>query len=257
MMGTRTALIWTSARYAASPASNPKEATVTEYSETCFKKRRGMSRRSLDVIEAMRAVAEAAQPITGRGVGYKLFNTYSLIPSMATNEMAKVYRLLKIAREQGAIPWQWIVDETRELERVSTWDDPKQFARCLARSYRRDFWNQQPHRVQVLSEKGTVRGVLSPVLDEYAVGFLPVHGFSSATIAHDLAEDDDGRPLILLYVGDWIRPSQARPVRLEAAIRKRRRIFLRRIYRTSAVAEAETAHEAEVWLEAQERRFWP
>jgi hypothetical protein len=54
-----------------------------------------------------------------------------------------------------------------------------------------------------VSEKGTVRGVLAPVLDHYAVGFLPVHGFTSATKAHDLAEDDDGRDLILLYVGDY------------------------------------------------------
>ena len=36
--------------------------------------------------------------------------------------MQRVYRLLKEAREQGDIPWEWIVDETRELERVSTWD---------------------------------------------------------------------------------------------------------------------------------------
>jgi hypothetical protein len=48
-----------------------------------------------------------------------------------------------------------------------------------------------------------VRGVLAPVLDIYAVGFFPVHGFTSATAAHDLAEDDDGRDLILLYVGDY------------------------------------------------------
>jgi hypothetical protein len=75
--------------------------------------------------------------------------------------------------------------------------------RCVARSYRRDFWNQQPHRVQVWSEKGTVRGVLAPVLNEYAVGFFAVHGFSSATSAHDIAEDDDGRDLIVLYVGDF------------------------------------------------------
>ena len=89
------------------------------------------------------------------------------------------------------------------MERVSTWDDPDQYARTVARSYRRDFWNQQPHRVKLISEKGTVRGVLAPVLDHYAVGFLPVGGFSSATKVHDLAEDDDGRPLILLYVGDY------------------------------------------------------
>ena len=100
---------------------------------------------------------------------------------MARNEMQRVYRLLKEAREQGIIPWEWIVDETRAIERVSTWDDPAEYARCVAQSYRRDFWDQQPHRVQVWSEKGTVRGVLAPVLDHYAVGFLPVHGFSSAT----------------------------------------------------------------------------
>jgi hypothetical protein len=88
------------------------------------------------------------------------------------------------------------------VERVSTWDNPADYAHTVARSYRRDFWNQQPHRVQVCSEKGTVRGVVAPVLDEYAVGFNPVHGFTSATDAHDTAEDDDGRPLIILYIGD-------------------------------------------------------
>jgi hypothetical protein len=169
---------------------------------TGFKKVRGRAQRSLDLIEAMYATAEEANPITGRGIGYKLF-TACLIPSMARNEMQRVYRLLKEARENGDIPWDWIVDETRAIERVSTWDDPADYAHCVAQSYRRDFWNQQPHRVQVWSEKGTVRGVLQPVLDRYAVGFLPVHGFSSATAAHNIAEDDDGRDLIVLYVGDF------------------------------------------------------
>jgi hypothetical protein len=174
---------------------------MPQHSETGFKKGRGMAQRSLDLIVAMRAITEAAQPITGRGVGYKLF-TRGLIASMARPDMQRVYRLLKEARERGIIPWEWIVDETRAIERVPTWDDPEDYARTVARSYRRDFWNQQPHRVQVWSEKGTVRGVLAPVLDQYAVGFLPVHGFTSATAVHDIAEDDDGRDLIVLYVGD-------------------------------------------------------
>ena len=71
------------------------------------------------------------------------------------------------------------------------------------RSYRRDFWNQQPVRVEVWSEKGTVRGVLQPVLDHLAVGFRVMHGFSSGTVVHNIAEDDDGRELIALYVGDF------------------------------------------------------
>jgi hypothetical protein len=64
---------------------------VTEYFETGIKKGgRGMAQRSLDLIEAMYGMAEAAQPITGRGIGYKLF-TAGLISSMTTNEMQRVY----------------------------------------------------------------------------------------------------------------------------------------------------------------------
>ena len=176
--------------------------TTAEHFETRSKKGRGMAAKSLALIEAMYEAAEAAQPITGRGIGYKLF-VAKLIPSMATIRNAACVRLLKEARERGDIPWPWIVDETREFERCSVWDDPEQYARAVSRSYRRDFWNQQPCRVEVWSEKGTVRGVLQPVLDEYAVGFRVMHGFSGATTIYNVAQDDDGRSLIVLYVGDY------------------------------------------------------
>jgi hypothetical protein len=169
---------------------------------TCSKKVRGMARESLDLIEAMHSVAEAAEPITGRGVGYKLF-TAGLTPSMERKVMQRVYRLLKEARERGIIPWGWIVDETHELEQCASWDDPAAFVRTVSRSYRRDYWAQQPRRVEVWSEKGTVRGVLAPVLDAYGIGFRVMHGFNSATQVHNIAQDDDGRPLIVLYIGDF------------------------------------------------------
>ncbi len=172
-----------------------------EQIRTGSKKGRGRAKASLDLIDAMHSAAEAAQPITGRGIGYKLFAA-GLIPSMARSEMAKVYRLLKEAREEGIIPWEWIVDETRELESVPSWNDPAEFMRGASRSYRRDFWQDQPHRVEVWSEKGTVRGVLAPVLNKYGVGFRVLHGFSSATTVNDVAQDDE-RPLTALYVGDY------------------------------------------------------
>src|SRR5688500_7980043 len=130
-----------------------------EYFETGSKKGRGRARRSIELIEFMYGAAEAAHPITGRGLGYKGF-VGGLIPSMGRADMQPVYRLLREARERGEIPWEWIVDETRELERRPSWDDPADYARTVARSYRRDFWNQQPVRCEVWSEKGTVRGVL-------------------------------------------------------------------------------------------------
>jgi hypothetical protein len=173
---------------------------MDEQIRTSPKKGRGRAKASLSMIETMFEIAEATQPITGRGVGYRLF-TRQLISSM--KKMPGVYRLLLIAREEGTIPWEWIVDETRSLEKSASWANPDQYMRSLQRRYRREFWDQQPARCEVVSEKGTIRGVLAPVLDKYGVGFRVMHGFTSGTSAHDLSEDDDGRKLVLLYVGDY------------------------------------------------------
>jgi hypothetical protein len=172
----------------------------TEHSSP--RKGRGRAKRSLTLIDAMFDIAKAMQPITGRGIGYKLF-VRNLIDSMSRHDMNGVYRLLKEAREEGIIPWEWIVDETRELEKVAAWNNPTSFVRTMGNSYRREFWQRQPIRIEVWSEKGTVRGLLRPTLDQYGVGFRPVHGFSGATAVHDVADDNDRRPLIIIYVGDY------------------------------------------------------
>jgi hypothetical protein len=41
------------------------------------------------------------------------------------------------------------------------------------------------------------------VLDKYAIGFRVMHGFTSATAVNDVAEDNDGRKLVVLYIGDF------------------------------------------------------
>ena len=168
------------------------------------KKSRGMNAGNRTMLEKMKPMVERAAPITGRGVGYKMF-VAKLIRSMAVSEMNKVYRLLKEAREQGIIPWGWIADETRELERTPTWDRPDEFAKSAIRGYRLDFWKQQPSRCEVWSEKGTIRGVLQPVLDEYGVGFRVMHGYASATVVNEIAQsyDDGSKPLTALHVGDF------------------------------------------------------
>jgi hypothetical protein len=59
---------------------------MTGYFKTSMKKGRGRAQHSLDIIKAMHEIAEASQPITGRGVGYKLFSL-NLIPSMSRNDI--------------------------------------------------------------------------------------------------------------------------------------------------------------------------
>jgi hypothetical protein len=122
---------------------------TAEHFETSVKKpgTRGMGQKSLALINVMVKIVEAAQPITGRGVGYKLFVQH-LIGSMKIGDMQRVYRLIKEARERGIMPWDWIVDESRYLEKTGSWDDPDDYIKTIINSYRREYWNQQPVRVE-------------------------------------------------------------------------------------------------------------
>lgn len=165
---------------------------------------RGRATRTIELIETCSNLLAEIQPCSVRAVCYRLF-VAGRIKSMAKAETQKVSRLLTIAREDGSIPWEWIVDETREVERTSTWSDPKAFAQTITRAYRKDKWEAQPVRVEVWSEKGTVRGTLAPVLDQYEVSFRVMHGFASATAINDAAEtvNEDDRNFIILYVGDY------------------------------------------------------
>jgi hypothetical protein len=61
---------------------------TTEYFEACSKKGRGMTAKSLALIEAIYSAAKPAQPITGRGIGYRLF-AQGLITSMEKKEMQR------------------------------------------------------------------------------------------------------------------------------------------------------------------------
>lgn len=163
---------------------------------------RGRSQRSKDIVAATYEILLEIEPATVRAVCYKLF-VRRLIDSMAKSETNKISRLLRIAREHGEIPWEWIVDETREAERISSWDNPEDYAKAVVRSYRRDHWSQQPTLVEVWSEKGTVRGTLAPILKEYGVTFRVLHGYGSATSVHQVAEETATDPILVLYVGDW------------------------------------------------------
>jgi hypothetical protein len=165
----------------------------------------GEHKKTTDLIASCAAILREVQPTTVRGTAYQLFVRGRQIPSMESTHVRMVQRILGIAREDGRISWEHIVDESRGVESTATWRDPIAFAEQMQRRYRKDVWQDQPVRLRVISEKATVAGILRPVLDAYAVDFQVFHGWGSKTAVHDLAEfsaDGDERPLILLYVGD-------------------------------------------------------
>ncbi len=165
---------------------------------------RGKSLRTLALVNASAAILHEIQPATVRAVCYRLF-TAGLIESMGKSCTNAVSRHLVWAREAGLIPWDYIVDETRESELVSAWGNPDEIITAAVNGYRRDAWQDQPRRVEVWSEKGTVRGTLAPVLRHYGVTFRVMHGYGSATTLYSAAQESTAspKPLTVLYVGDF------------------------------------------------------
>lgn len=165
---------------------------------------RGRASQTHFIVEVAHRILKEIQPASVRAVCYQLF-TRSLITDMSKNSTNRISRILTGARERGEISWDWIVDEARSAESVSTWQTLESFAQTVIRAYRRDYWQDQPCRVEVWSEKGTVRGTLAPVLNEFGVTFRAMHGYSSATVVHEIAADagQDECPLHAFYIGDF------------------------------------------------------
>lgn len=165
---------------------------------------RGKSQASLRLIDASYQILKEIQPASVRAVCYRLF-TMGMIPNMSKGSTGKVSKQLVYARENSIIPWEWIVDETRAAETVLTWANTDERINAAVRNYRRDYWQEQPYRIEIWSEKGTVRGTLAPILDEYGVTFRAMHGYSSATVINTIAEESNmsDKPLIAFYCGDF------------------------------------------------------
>lgn len=165
---------------------------------------RGKGKRTLRILAAVDEILCEIQPATVRAVCYRLF-VAGLIPDMSKSSTNSVSRMLTQAREDGAIPWDWIVDESREAEVVASWNNPDAIIGAAVKQYRRDYWQEQDVRIEVWSEKGTVRGTLGPVLNEYGVTFRVMHGYASATVVNNIAQNsiENDKPLVALYVGDW------------------------------------------------------
>jgi hypothetical protein len=167
---------------------------------------RGKSQRTLDTEAAIVEIVEERSPITVRGVCYALF-TRGLIDSMATKETGRISRIMTDMRESDDLDWESIVDDSRTVSRYSTWASASARIQDAANNYWRDNWQDQPHIVEVWSEKGTVGGILEPILNRYMVPFRVMKGFGSFTSLKRASADADDINLdqqpVALYIGDY------------------------------------------------------
>jgi hypothetical protein len=116
-------------------------------------------------------------PRQGRGVGYDAIAAGLVIKTDRT--FINMNWHLTQMRRRGEIPWDWIEDTSRAIQKDAAWQGAMGLLDTAVGIWRKDPWPDQPFFVVILLEKEGLAATLREVCDEYVVPLLPLSGFSS------------------------------------------------------------------------------
>ena len=183
-----------------------------------FKKRAEIKGNRPLADAAIKVIAELHEywPLSDRGIHYQLLNDP---PKLHTSKRGRYrnlpacYRVLTnvLARLRltGEIPFEAIADETRP---VTTWDVHQHSGAYLRRElkqfltrYFRDLQQSQPNHIEVVVEKLTLQGILSPIVGEFTVPMTVGRGCCSLPPRWKIAErfkKSGKQKLVLILLSD-------------------------------------------------------
>lgn len=177
-----------------------------------------MSKRTKIAMEAYRdaiyAELEQTHPQSGRHVYYRM--TVLGLVEKTDKGYLDVMRQLTKMRRAGRVPYSWLVDDGRQMHEPWTSTSIKEVLEETARGYRRNFWRDSEHYVEVWCESLASGGLLESVTEELGVPLCACRGFPSLTFLYDgggriadrstLRENKNFRitkPVHIIYFGDW------------------------------------------------------
>lgn len=143
--------------------------------------------------------------LTLRQLYYQLVSR-NIVPN-TERSYKRVGSTVSKARKSGMISWTAIEDRTRNLSKISTWDEPADIVESAVRSYKIDFWEDQPARVEVWVEKEALSGVVQTACQPLRVPYFSCRGYSSdseswAAARRAMQARGSGQDFIVLHLGD-------------------------------------------------------
>ena len=120
----------------------------------------------------------------------------------------KIQVLLNDARLAGLVDWDFIVDRTRGLRKLSAWDTPQGILESAHAGFRTDKWASQDYRPEVWIEKDALVGVFERVCNELEVPVLSCRGYASLSEMFEAGYRrfasyvEDGQIPFILHFGD-------------------------------------------------------
>lgn len=158
--------------------------------------------KTLEMLETASQVLQDHHPMTVRQVYYQLVSRQVIKNSRSKYQA--VSNLLRDARKDGTIPWEWIEDRLRRPRSVSMWDDLSDFAETAREAYRRDVWATQYDYLEVWLEKDALSGIFEDVLSVYGVTLNVGRGFDGWDSIRNAAKRYIERGgATVLYFGDF------------------------------------------------------
>ena len=173
-----------------------------------------MGRRTKAQVEALErviySILEANPGQSVRHVFYRLLGLPAEVfegkPVLKLeNHYDQVQTRMVRMREQGKLPYEWIVDASRQGYFVDTWANPQDFLEEVSGWYRRDVWARLDTRVEVWVESRSLAGTLRRLCHRKGVSLFPCGGFPSTSFVWESAQAtaQDGKPVHIIYCGDY------------------------------------------------------
>lgn len=155
--------------------------------------------------EIIAVYAEAGYDLTLRQLYYQ-FVSRDLIPNRQS-EYKKLGDVVSKGRRAGMIDWNAIVDRTRGMRSLGTWDSPTEIVESCADQFRFDRWASQPNYVECWFEKDALMGVFERAANAIRVPYLSCRGYPSDSEVWGSARRikgmmGGGQKAIVLHFGD-------------------------------------------------------
>ncbi|MGH3428511.1 MAG: hypothetical protein ACRDQZ_13245 [Mycobacteriales bacterium] len=137
---------------------------------------------------------------------YYQFVSRDLIANKQT-EYKRLGDIVSKGRRAGLIDWSAIVDRTRNLQSLSTWDSPSDIVNAVATQFRYDWWANQPVYCEVWFEKDALMGVFERPANRYRVPFFSCRGYTSdseiwGASQRLVKQRKAGKRCVILHFGD-------------------------------------------------------
>jgi hypothetical protein len=132
---------------------------------------------------------------------------------------------LKILREDGTMPFSWIVDNTRMMRKPVSYTGIEAALDRTASLYRRDMWANSDAYVEIWLEKDALSGVVYPITSRYDVPLMTARGYSSISFVYSTAQTisaamEAGKEIYIYHFGDYDPSGQDAARDIEEKIRR-------------------------------------